>query len=59
LRGWIRRSTFDNVPAGTYYIGALVSDSAKKFISGDGWCYHYFIKNVDGVDLTPGNWRYV
>lgn len=59
LRGWICRSTFDNIPAGGYYMGALISDFAKKSINGNGWCYYYFIKNAEGVDLTPGNWRYV
>lgn len=59
LRGWIRRTTFDNIPPGTYFMGALIMDYAKKPINGDGWCYLYFIRNNDGTDLTPGLWRYV
>lgn len=59
LRGWIRRTSFDNVPAGAYYMGALVSDYTRKAITGDGWCFYYFLYNIEGSELTPGLWRYV
>lgn len=48
------------MPAGTYFVGALISDFTKTPIVGENkWCCYYFVKNSEGYELTPGMWRYL
>ena len=48
----IRNLSPDNLPRGTFYVGAFVYDYNHKAIKGDGTYWYYFIFGKEGSTLT-------